>query len=143
MSPSAFIPFCEFGGDMSAMGIKIENFSIPVCNSFQAKMLNDQICFEIDLNKYATGNVEKKLKSGFAFLMDYNEDRQIVFNKINETILDKRFGLVSSIVSSDQEQSAFIYLHTIGKREKLLFFNLIKMYCYRACCTCWRGSVQS
>ena len=51
LSPSAFIPFCEFGGDMSAMGVKIEEFDIPVCNSFQAKVLNDQLCYKVDLNR--------------------------------------------------------------------------------------------
>ena len=37
ISPSAFIPFCDFGGSMSAMGVKIDQFDVPVCNSFQAK----------------------------------------------------------------------------------------------------------
>ena len=30
LSPTALIPFCEFGGNMSAMGIKIEQ--IKMCN---------------------------------------------------------------------------------------------------------------
>ena len=37
-SPSAFIPFCDFGGDMSAMGTKVDQFDVPVCNSFQGKI---------------------------------------------------------------------------------------------------------
>ena len=52
LSPSAFIPFCEFGGNMSAMGVKIDQFDVPVCNSFQAKVLNDQLCYEVDLNRF-------------------------------------------------------------------------------------------
>ena len=32
MSPSAFIPFCELGGNMSLMGIKIDQFDVPVCS---------------------------------------------------------------------------------------------------------------
>ena len=51
MSPSAFIPFCEFGGNMSSMGVTIDQFDVPVCNSFQAKVLNDQLCYEVDINK--------------------------------------------------------------------------------------------
>ena len=30
MSPSAFIPFCDFGGNMSAMGVMIDKFKRPV-----------------------------------------------------------------------------------------------------------------
>ena len=52
-SPSAFIPFCEFGGDDSIMGRKIDAFkNISVCNSFKAKIFNDQLCYEVDLQKF-------------------------------------------------------------------------------------------
>ena len=56
MSPSAFIPFCDFGGNMSAMGVMIDQFNHPVCNSFQAKIINDQLCYEVDLNAYYDKN---------------------------------------------------------------------------------------
>merc|ERR1719150_1914543 len=69
ISPSAFIPFCDFGGNMSAMGVKIDQFDHPVCNSFQAKIMNDQLCYEVDLDKYSDkNNVENELKLGFNFL---------------------------------------------------------------------------
>ena len=107
-SPSAFIPFCEFGGNMSAMGVKIDQFDVPVpvCNSFQAKIFNDQLCYEVDLNVIENVNTKKQLKSGFAFIMDYNEDRQIIFVdslKVNKSF---GFGLVNSIVESDYNQQA-------------------------------------
>ena len=72
---SAFIPFCQFGGNMSLMGVRIEDFEMPVCNCFEATIVNDQICYEVDLNKFSQKkNIQKELKSGFAFIMDYNED---------------------------------------------------------------------
>ena len=112
MSPSAFIPFCGFGGNMSAMGIKIDEFDDPVCNSFQAKILNDQLCYEVDLNTFSDmNNVEKELKIGFNFLMDYNEDRQVTFD---QNISNKKVGLAKSVASSDHNQHAFVYLDTIG-----------------------------
>ena len=114
MSPSAFIPFCEFGGSMEIVGVKIDNFSVPVCNSFQAKVLNDQLCYEFDLNRF-TNKVhnEKNLKLGFYFIMDYNEDRQITFHQLsNET---HKFSMASSIKHSENEHNAYIYLNTIGK----------------------------
>ena len=38
---------------MSAMGIMLDLFDVPVCNSFQARILNDQLCYEVDLNPFA------------------------------------------------------------------------------------------
>ena len=35
LSPTALLPFCEFGGNMSVMGVKIDQFDVPVCNSFR------------------------------------------------------------------------------------------------------------
>ena len=37
---------------MSVMGLKIKQFDVPVCNSFKAKVLRNQICYEVDANKY-------------------------------------------------------------------------------------------
>ena len=99
---------------MSAMGVKIDQFDVPVCNSFQPTLFNDQLCYEIDLKKFTNkNNVKEELKSGFNFIMDYNEDRQVIINRK----LDgnkKKIGLASSIVESDQHTKAFIYLDTIG-----------------------------
>ena len=106
------IPFCEFGGNMSSMGIKINQFDVPVCNSFQAKRLNDQLCYEVDLNRFANNNIEKDLDLGFVFVMDYNEDRQVTFKE--EKQVKDSFTLVNRIDKSDENQQAFIYLNTIG-----------------------------
>ena len=38
--PTALIPFCEFGGNMSVMGVKIDQFDVPVCNSFRPKIIH-------------------------------------------------------------------------------------------------------
>ena len=46
------IPFCEFGGNMSVMGVKIDQFDVPVCNSFRPKILRDQLCYTVDPNEY-------------------------------------------------------------------------------------------
>ena len=63
---------------MSQMGTKIDQFTVPVCRSFQAKIHYDQICYEIDLSKFSDKkNIAKDLKLGFYFLMDYSEDRQV------------------------------------------------------------------
>ena len=113
MTSSSFIPFCEIGGNMSIMGTKVDQFDVPVCNSFQARILNDQLCYEVDLNRFSNQeNIEKELKSGFAFIMDYNEDRQVTFDKVQIELEDK--GLVSRIVESHDNDQASIYMDTIG-----------------------------
>ena len=114
IAPSAFIPFCEFGGNMSAMGVKIDQFDVPVCNSFQAKVLNDQLCYEVDLNRFAKKVcIEDEIKLGFNFIMDYNEDRQISMDE--EVTEDSEINLARRVVESNQDHNAFIYLNTIGK----------------------------
>ena len=65
--------FCEFGGDMSKVAIKINEFKVPVCNSFEIKLLNDQLCYEVDLNLFSNQNdTQRELELGFNFIMDYN-----------------------------------------------------------------------
>ena len=97
---------------MSAMGVVIDQFEVPICNSFQAKILNDQLCYEVDLNKFSDeNNIENELKLGFNFLMDYNEDRQVTFD---QNISNKKFGLANNLAASDQDHHAFVYLDTIG-----------------------------
>ena len=114
--PSALIPFCEFGGSMSAMGQKIEQFDIPVCNSFKAKILNDQLCYEDDLDSFKNfENVENQIKLGFGFIMDYNEDRQTIFSQEKrQSILYKEGLLVSGMLETDDNLHAVINLNTIG-----------------------------
>ena len=112
MSPSAFIPFCEFGGNMTAMGIKIDQFELPICYSFQEKIFNDQLCYEVDLAD--KNNPSKELKLGFNFLMDYNEDRQIDFETIR---FSSDFDLASTITKLDDYQHAFLYLDSIGRQR--------------------------
>ena len=116
LSPSALIPFCEFGGH-ETMGIKIGQFDVAVCNSFQAKILNDQLCYEVDLNRFVEkDNIDRYLKVGFNFLMDYNEDRQVTFNK--DKFEASRKGLANRMVDSNDDQHAHIYINAIGKYVK-------------------------
>ena len=82
ISTSAFIPFCEFGGNMSSVGTKIKEFSVPICTAFEPTVLYDQLCYEIDLEKFKDpfDIADNQLKKGFVFIMDYNEDRQVSNN---------------------------------------------------------------
>ena len=77
LTPSALIPFCDFGGSMSAMGTIIDQFDVPVCNSFKAKIFKDQLCYEVDPNDFINKDYLNKKKLGMSFYIDTNEDRQV------------------------------------------------------------------
>ena len=79
LSPSAFIPFCSFGNDFEIMGKKIENFSYPVCNSFKAVIHRDQLCYEVNMDKFKIkGKVTEQLEKGLVLLLDYNDDKSMI-----------------------------------------------------------------
>ena len=111
LNPTALIPFCEFGGNMSAMGVKIKQFDVPVCNSFKAKIIKDHLCYEVDPNEFRT---ESQNKLELNILIDFNEDRQVypmnVLNKKDSII--ETYQLNSFQV--DSEEKNFILIDTIG-----------------------------
>ena len=62
------------------MGTKIAEFEIPVCNSFRAKLVKDQLCYEVDLSRFKN-HINFKDKLFLTLLIDYNEDREIKKNE--------------------------------------------------------------
>ena len=61
---------------MSAMGVKIDQFDVPVCNSFRPKIIRDQLCYTVDPNEYKQKiYLEKDLS--LSIFINYNEDREM------------------------------------------------------------------
>ena len=77
-SPTAMIPFCDFGGNMSAMGVKIDQFDVPVCSSFKAKLYKDQLCYSVDPNKFKD-KIDLEGQLSLTLAIDYNKDRIFEF----------------------------------------------------------------
>ena len=73
---TALIPFCEFGGDMSVMGVTMDDFDVPVCNSFRPKIVMDQLCYTVDPNEYKH-KIDLKSDISLSLFIHYNEDRQM------------------------------------------------------------------
>ena len=121
-----------------------------VCNSFQARTLNDQICYEVDLDRFSNeNNIEMQLKLGLIFIMDYNEDRQVTFHQ--NYFRKKKDSFPLSIVESEQDEYALIYLDTIGEHFLFIYIrrhvgmhalhiNLI--YDFRASYVKWTRRIQ-
>ena len=119
LSPSAFIPFCSFGGDMKSLGTNHEDFPIPVCDKFRAKVKNNQVCYELDLEQLKNEeNIEDQLKTGLVLILDYNEDRQL--KKTNE-LYSK---VTENLFIQDDEIVAKIYLDTISLWWSIKEFNI-------------------
>ena len=93
LSPTALIPFCEFGGNMSVMGVKIDQFDVPVCNSFRPKIIRDQLCYTVDPNEYKD-KIDLKGELSLSLFIHYNEDRHIE-DSVNSS--DQHFIIVDSI----------------------------------------------
>ena len=104
-SPSAFIPFCAFGEDMKAMGKEVDGFDHHVCNSFKAKIRNDQLCYEEFKDK---DNIKEQIKSGLVLILDYNEERQSETYKIQGKRKKTRFREI-------KENDVQIFLDTKSK----------------------------
>ena len=61
------------------MGIKIDQFSVPVCNSFRPKIIQDQLCYEVDPNEYKKLLNNDEIELGLTLYINYNEERDTSF----------------------------------------------------------------
>ena len=67
--------------------VKVDQFEVPVCNSFKAKFVVDQLCYEVDPNDYINNASKDTTKQLDLFLIiDYNEDRQFGAKRIKGCI---------------------------------------------------------
>ena len=116
-SPSSFIPFCDFGNNISLVGQFIDNFQFPVCNIFEEKVLNDQLCYAADIDKLMR-NIKTEearvsvLKNGFVFYLDNNRDRQMNITYPNN---DKGLSLIRNMFNNIENTEFMIYINSIGK----------------------------
>lgn len=109
LSPSSFIPFCSFGEDINVMGNKVDSFDVPVCNSFKAVLHNDQLCYQVDLEKFRDEEMlEKQLKHGLVIIIDENKDRQFLRKH-------RRVSGIRNLFSPEEENSIQLHLDTISK----------------------------
>ena len=75
LNPTALVPFCSVSDNYSAMGVKIDQIDVPICNIFRPKISKDQLCYTVDLNEIKQ-KIDIKDTITFSFFIDYNEDRE-------------------------------------------------------------------
>ena len=99
------------------MGKKVETFDVPVCNSFKAVLHNDQLCYQVDLEKFRDEELlDKQLKHGLVIIIDENKDRQ--FLRKNRKVSGNR-----NLFSQEEENSFQLHLDTISKFQDYYCFE--------------------
>ena len=116
-SPSAFIPFCSFAGNLSIVGKVVPRFTIPVCTIFSPTVVRDKLCYQVDLNQVKDQvDLRKLMTHGFSFLLDYNEDRQAQGKGVGSG-LDHGTPTIWDATEEDDQDEAMIYIETLGVQE--------------------------
>ena len=112
-SPTALIPFCDLGGNMSALGIKIDSFSVPVCNIFKPKVFHEQLCYEMNPNNYIQNqDLRNTLHTGLTLIISHNSDRR--FDKNGNNVTLGMNSLDSYSLTEKEKKTGVIYLGTKG-----------------------------
>ena len=115
LNPSAFIPFCGIGRNMTSMGLLIDKFSFPICRSFKARVLKDQLCYELNPNEYiGQHNLQESLRVGITLVIDNNEDREVTevsYDKASK-VLDN--NILDVLFQKENSRTSTIHIHTIG-----------------------------
>ena len=63
---------------MSLLGRKAEGFHAPVCSAFTRKIVNNQLCYEVDLNRFRDQvDWKESLQSGLSLVIDTNDEYDV------------------------------------------------------------------
>ena len=77
------------------MGVKIDQFDVPFCNSFRPKIIQDQLCYTVDPNNYKDKiNLKKDLS--LSLFINYNEDKVIALQN-NEAMAEDDVIIIDTI----------------------------------------------
>ena len=102
------------------MGEKIDLFDWPVCNKFRPKMLEGQLCYQVDLNEVKDQvDVQKAIKHGMIVMMDDNEDKMITENhdEVNDPLANNVHSHPKLIMRKKEKTfAAKIYIETLGRK---------------------------
>ena len=119
LSPSALIPFCDFGGEVSWVGRKVPEFDLAVCNSFRKTLLKGQLCYSLDVNQLRKEKFSSEhYRMGPTLLLDYNEDRMISNNTYTDSGSEN--NLVKNIVDFEELHKAYINIDALSMLGKHL-----------------------
>ena len=115
---SAFIPFCAFKTNLaiSKPEIRLSNISLPLCSSFQPKILEGQLCYEINVNQTSG----KGKRNELMILLDYQEDLSIHQYVEEEGEIDLRIGTTLNLETNldVQKKEAKIQIRELSSTKE-------------------------
>ena len=116
LSPSAFIPFCSFQGSSDLLSRDYGNFSLPVCSSFKKRILDGQLCYQINVNTIINGTTAAELqKGGLSLLVDASAEYDLIKllrNNPKEEIFD---DFTEEFFEAEESEEIMIHIETISK----------------------------
>ena len=146
LSPSAFIPFCELGGDLSLLGRTVPGFDIPVCDKFEPRVVRGQICYRLEAGRYfkqlRREEGDDNTPPHLILVLDYNEERNINQHpEASHQHNDQSF--VAGIVELQQAEKALIILETISKNISIKTKHFLSLSLLSSSAAAGRGRLRA
>ena len=101
---------------MSLLGRKVDGFQDPVCSAFTRKIVNNQLCYEIDLNRFRDQvNWEESLQSGLSLVIDTNDEYDVRKLMTENRNIKTEEDVLDSYFKNNWQEKFSIILKTISK----------------------------
>ena len=108
---------------MLKMGVKIDQFNQPVCGSFTRKILKDQVCYEIDVNRVKDeSESSENMNIGLGFLYDNNVERFLQIDDSGRGRRNDNLGFLNNFVTLEETQKTLVYISSLGKYKVPIYF---------------------
>ena len=113
---------------MSLLGRKAKGFQAPVCSAFTRKIVNNQLCYEIDLNRFRDQvDWKESLQSGLFLAIDTSDEYDVrKLLTVDENIKTEEDNMMVSYFNKNLQKKFSILLKTISRYFPLFpIFQLV------------------
>ena len=103
---------------MSLLGRKVDGFQDPVCSAFTRKIVNNQLCYEVDLNRFRDQvDWKEALQSGLSLVVDTNDEYDVRKLLTEDGNINTQEDKLDSYDNRQLEGQFSIHLKTISKAQ--------------------------
>ena len=101
---------------MSLLGRKVDGFQAPVCSAFTRKIVNNQLCYEVDLNRFRDQvDWKESLQSGLSLVIDTNDEYDVRKLMTENKNIKTEEDVLDSYFKNNWQEKFSIILKTISK----------------------------
>ena len=111
-TPGAIVPFCAYAGNLSTLGQQIAGMDFPICDKFQATVLDGQVCYVLNMEALPRGATENGKDKGLLLALNMNVDTKEEISDSEEEWFDK--DILKTEASGDIN-SATVHLSTLDR----------------------------